>query len=160
MKAIRIGAALAALALLLTLTACNGGDGDTTAVTTTTKATVAATTNPTATAVTTTAAEEPAVTAEAPAQPASLTYHSGRFGFSLTLPASWEGAYATREVERGVQFFELQNYQANAHGKLFSIYFVPDSDYRDEMYPDYFEIVRLEDTHILWLNVTDMQYDA
>ncbi|MGN0172235.1 MAG: hypothetical protein ACI39E_05595 [Acutalibacteraceae bacterium] len=152
-------AVLAVLLLSATLSGCTGSGaaGNTTETTaSTTASTTAVTTSasPVETTQTTApATNSPAVVGE------TVTVSFDTYHFSLTLPASWEGAYATAETSRGVTFYELQNHLYNARGKLFSILFIAEEDYQEGMYPSYYDLGSYDGKRAVWLGVTDVQYE-
>lgn len=158
----KIYAVLAALLLSATLSGCTGGAaGNTTKTTASSTASSAASTA----AVTTSASpiETTQTTATVTKSPAAVgetvTVSFDAYHFSLTLPASWEGAYATAETSRGVVFYELQNHLYNARGKLFSILFIAEEDYQEGLYPSYYDLGSYDGKRAVWLGVTDVQYE-
>lgn len=78
--------------------------------------------------------------------------------FELTLPASWEGAYAVREDSTSVAFYELQNHLYNGQGKLFTVRFLEEAVYDEGMFPDYTLIGMYEGYAVVALHPTDVQF--
>lgn len=145
---------LITLTAVLLLTACNAAAPSPTAPTTTaptvdtTTATTVETTVPTTTTTTPTEAST-----------ATVIFSTDVAYFSLDLPREWIGHYAVRETEDTVTFFELQNHQQNGQGKLFSIRFIPEDAYHEDMYPSYRELSRFDGFTVVAVFPTDVQFD-
>ncbi len=157
----KVCAVLTVVLFSVTLFGCAAdGKPDSTAATTTTALSAFSTTAADATTalVPVTTAENITTAAKRPTED-TITVSFDSYHFSMTLPASWEGAYATAETSRGVVFYELQNHLYNARGKLFSIFFIAEGEYREGMYPSYYNLGVYEGNHAIWLNVTDVQYE-
>ncbi|MDD3242412.1 MAG: hypothetical protein PHD32_01655 [Eubacteriales bacterium] len=78
--------------------------------------------------------------------------------FTLRLPAQWQGAYACREEETGVVFFEEQNSAAGYGGELFRIVCIPAQQKKEQ--PAGFEKLAERDGAVWgYLRPTNVQFN-
>ena len=140
------------IAVLFTFAGCKdkvdttGDDTDTTtAATTVTTTAPEASTAPT---TTTTAAED---------EKGSYYFTCDELHFSLTMPASWEGAFAHRHDGNVVKFYELSNHLYEGNGHLFTVRFMPKEV--DIVFPDYKLLGTYGDYNVIALFPTDVQFD-
>lgn len=158
---------LIATAMLLTFTACQKPEDPQNTPATANETTVATATNnaqttaPVSTTVpTTTTTEATTTTTQAtvvtPDEP--IVFTSDDLHFSLTMPASWDGAFAHRTDGNSVSFYELTNNQYDAHsGHLFTIRFM--SKEIDIEFPSYKLLGTYGDYNVIAMFPTDVQFN-
>ena len=90
-----------------------------------------------------------------PISPGGIYYKNSSFGFSLTLPKSWEGLYRMDENENGVKFIDIRNENADYGGFLFGIYV---SDNVEPIEWGYRELTVYNGKHYYVSTPTDVQF--
>ena len=159
----RLTLAVLAAALLLTLTACKPTEttdgpspaNETTVATVGTDATTAPTDTTTTSASTSTT--ETTTTTAASVSNEPFVFTCDELNFSLTMPASWDGAFAHRHEGTVVSFYELSNHQYDSSGKLFTIRFI--SKEIDIDFPESEMLGTYGDYNVIAMYPTDVQFN-